>query len=268
VFTREDGTKYYNKYDWAGTEFDDPNNPTDNKGTTWEEVNVPTNKWGSPDTRNAYLKTKDNLAKFGLARSNLSDEAIARGITPAKARYMDQTTLDFPLYATKYTPYDGTPGPSAQGTDIAFDTEFLSKPITKFEYDRYRDVATINARAIGTGPISAADKAAYGGGKTEYTLQDQDPLFGGKINRSALEKGTVLPTVPYGFNADGTAADTTDSSAFLKHMQDKADTDSYLGEVIDEAQGSLYNIWARATNAIGDTIEGSVVGDIVRSMMS
>ena len=49
---------------------------------------------------------------------------------------------------------------------------------------------------------------------------------------------------------------------FDKEMQ-TSDKDGYVGELVDEVQGSLYNIWARGTNAVKDSIKGTVLGDIV-----
>lgn len=246
VYTRPDGSKYMLEFDHAGTEFDDPNNPTDNTEQISREVDVKAGQYGTPDTRNLYLRNLENegVQKLGLVRSDLSDEAIARGITPEQARYMDKTNLDFPLYKGKGGLYDGTPGPEAKSAGEALlDVELDYDAATQFELDRYMDRATIASRVAGQGPIDPDTKAAYGKGVSEYTKESLDPLFNDAIGtyEGDLAAGTPTPTVPRGYNAKGEKLSTA---------YDAAGVDERAQALLDGMKGDR-SIAERAVRAAG-----------------
>lgn len=178
-------------------------------------------------TRNAYIRnlgidpvTGDQLQKFGVARNDLTDEAIAKGITPEQARYMDKRGSN--VYKGSGGQYDGTPGPLGEAEGKAlFDAEFDHDALTEFELKRYMDRSTIAARAMGLGEDTRYKD--FGSGGSEYTLDSRDPLF--NVNAPKFEgelpKGTVTPTVPQGYTKEGTRKDTgsTGKSSVLSFME-------------------------------------------------
>ena len=214
--------------------YDDPTLIGPHRRDEFAETIVPKNRFGNDDTRNAYLKyndqgtadKNDDVSKFGLAANDLNDEAIARGMSPVDARYSDQTKF-WPYKHSRFDSkgvdraYDGTPGPATKGEKTQFDIEFLNKPITQFEFNRYMDRATIDARAMGTGSANevASNYDRFGDGAHEYTFTNKDPLLTTGITAGPTPaKGTVMPTVPYGFDKEGNAIDSYNkySDAFVE----------------------------------------------------
>jgi len=247
----------------------------------YSETPVPLNRWGQPDVRNAYLKTNDqgtvdtsdDVAKFGLARSDLNPEAIDRGMTPVDARYSDLREF-WPYTGPRVVngkdfAYDGTPGPATEGEVTSFDQTFLSQPITEFELNRYMDRATINARAMGTGEEAEKNYGKYGSGAHEYTIQSEDPLFtDGILGGQEVASGTVTPTIPYGYNkrgnylldntlnGAGTAEERLESLKRGYAAEIKAnDDDGYFGNLVDALQ---YGVGRTAVSTVDTAVDGLV----------
>ena len=208
--------------------------------------------------RNMYLRNlSGGVSKLGLAASDISPEAAAQGITPEKARYMDKRTYN-PYENTRKQKdgtlgYDGTSGPAVKiAGDALMDMRLKATPAEMFEYNRYNDKATINARAMGTGYDAETPEniAKYGGGSHEYTKTAMDPLFSTtNLNRSTPLGGTGTPMIPKGFNAAGDYIGEDNDEMFLA-----TDYKGYYGNLVDATQYSI----GRAGAGVLDTVMDGV----------
>ena len=250
--------------------YNDPSLIGPHRRDEFSETIVPKNRWGQDDVRSAYLKlndqgtpdTIDDVAKFGLAASDLNDEAIARGMTAADARYSDLTKF-WPYKHNRFdskgndSAYDGTPGPATSGEKTQWNLDFLKEPITKFELNRYMDRATIDARAMGTGADAEKNYGDYGGGAHEYTMASKDPLMVSGITAGNVPaEGTVTPVVPYGYDKTGAQQIGSYQDADLK-----ARREAYLAESTQSSHGYLSNLIDGLQGAIGTT--AARTGDMV-----
>lgn len=211
VYTRDDGSKYYVKYDWAGTKHDDPSNVTDNVNTTFSEVDLDP----SYTSRNLYIKSISDptgdgreLYKPGLARNDLNAAAIAKGLTPAEARNINQKEF-YPYSGNRFTAkgkdtaYDASKGAIADG-EVLMDTEMLHRPATELELKMNMDRGHIASRAVGTGQVDSHSKDQLGGGWSEVVTADS-PFFNANTPKFSgeLEKGTFTARKPYGYDQEG-----------------------------------------------------------------
>lgn len=235
---------------------------------------VPKNKYGQDDTRNAYFKqwgldtanTSDDINKFGLARNDLNDEAIAKGITPESARYMNQKEF-WPYKGPRYdkygrdTAYDGTPGQavSEDTAKVQFDQEFLNQPITQYELNRYMDRNVIDARvAKGAGKEFEDKYKELGSGGTEYTYAEQDPLTNPNdpAFTGELAEGVMTPSVPRGYNTAGEYVGENVPGYYVDEngVIQGTKKSGYLGNIVDAAQYGVGSSAARVGDMVGDAI--------------
>jgi len=208
--------------------------------------------------RNLYIRNLGGgMSKLGLAASDISDEAAAKGITPEKARYLDKTKYN-PYENTRYQKdgtlgYDGTSGPAVKVLgDALMDVRLKALPAEMFEFNRYRDKATINARSMGTGyeAETPGNVAKYGGGAHEYTETARDPLFSStNLNKATPLSGTVMPIIPKGLNAIGSYVGDDPGYSLLEI---NTDNDGYLANIVDGLQYGVGKTGAGLLDMVAD----------------
>lgn len=247
VLTRPDGSKYTFARNADDTYKHDANGQ-------WVEENYDRkNSYGSLDTRNAYIDdTAEGNMKFGLARSGLSQDAMDKGITPFKARYMDKTNYN--PYIGKASGYDGTPG--AKGVTPAngslMDIELPYNLATQLEYDIHTNAGQLASRAAGQGKVEQNIKDQFGAGYTEYTTPDA-PLWNSNydISKAKIDPETVLPrevklvnetNQQNGIKAKVQTPEQQDAYKQLMALGTK-DPDGRLGETVDLTQASTVKYW-------------------------
>ena len=210
------------------------------------------------DTQHLYIApSKDGNMKLGLAGIGF------------KERYTPGLAAEEGMTSNKG--YGWAPG--KQGVDPTkdpyLDVALPYNEAARIEFLTHSNKGQIANRAGGASVsdfIRNKAKDVYGAGASEYTTQNA-PMWNINSTSGALPADTVTPHAPklQSSEYDGSSLEV-DMDALTKNL-DKYDEDGYVGEVVDETQGSLYNMWARATNATEDTlrkaVEGTVVGDVL-----
>ena len=210
------------------------------------------------DTQHLYIApSKDGNMKLGLAGIGFKER-----YTPGLAAEEGLTTNN---------DYGWAPG--KQGVDPTkepyLDVALPYDEAARLEFLTHSNKGHIANRAGGASVsdfIRNKAEDVYGAGASEYTTQNA-PMWNIDSVDTIASEDVVTPHAPklHGSKyADG--ALEVDMGALNANL-DKYDSDGYVGEVVDEAQGSLYNMWARATNAAEGTlrkaVEGTVVGDVL-----